>query len=352
MKLKIIFAVLCTTVRIFALPGIVDFMPSESGDYVFYRDTTFHDETYVGFLLFDDTTIGLRYYSPNTTFGSKNIEILISLKPESAFVEIAAEKVTTPTTADDVEKLNYLHDMLYEFGIRRKNINGKNLAKTLRTEDDFHQFGGKVTILYDSYVPIFNIRRILAPNGNAVLDMVAMGSLEDNDDLSFAYFTGMPEFNMTPDTIFSLPSEYESEIIESGFMNVKLPNYWEQKTDSVWVLENNAVLILELVAIDEKAFKGKKFTDFDYFLKTFLSNNRSVSINIPQVRLEKTKNTLRVENISLSLEDYVTTRDIKFMTKLNSSTYALFILTVTNPVFLANENYFREIEKSIKIKKK
>ncbi|MGL4986009.1 MAG: hypothetical protein ACRC5H_02585 [Treponemataceae bacterium] len=349
MKLQFIFAVLCTTVRIFALPGIVDFMPSESGDYVFYRDTTFHDETYVGFLLFDDTTIGLRYYSPNTTFGSKNIEILISLKPESEFVEIAAEKVTTPTTADDVEKLNYLHDMLYEFGIRRKNINGKNLAKTLRTEDDFHQFGGKVTILYDSYVPIFNIRRILAPNGNAVLDMVAMGSLEDNDDLSFAIFAGLPTFDMEPDTIFSLPPKTTFKMVSNEAMSVKLPEYWEQKTDSVWVLENSAVLVLEIVAIDESHFVGKKFTEFDYFLKTFLSNNRSVTINIPQLRMSKTEKNLRVENISLSMENYTTTRDIKVITQLNKNTYALFVLAVTNPIFIANEKYFREIENSLKI---
>ena len=49
--------ILC--VSVFSLPGYKENLPTESGEYVFYRDFTFAQETYLGFLYYDEGTIGV-----------------------------------------------------------------------------------------------------------------------------------------------------------------------------------------------------------------------------------------------------------------------------------------------------
>jgi hypothetical protein len=56
---------------LFALPGIDEWMPTVSGEYVYYRDYTFTDETYIGFLQYDAGTYAVRYYSLGNTSDKK-----------------------------------------------------------------------------------------------------------------------------------------------------------------------------------------------------------------------------------------------------------------------------------------
>ena len=50
-----------------ALPCVAQYIPDSSGEYVYYEDKSFKNETFVGFLYFNDTTYAARNYSPART---------------------------------------------------------------------------------------------------------------------------------------------------------------------------------------------------------------------------------------------------------------------------------------------
>ena len=51
---------------LFALPGVQQLLPDQSGQFVYYRDSSFDRESYVGIIYFDEATYGLRYFAPAT----------------------------------------------------------------------------------------------------------------------------------------------------------------------------------------------------------------------------------------------------------------------------------------------
>lgn len=100
---------------LFAFPGISSLFPTASGQYVYYRDYTFPEETYIGFLQYDEGTYAIRYYTPVAKNGSLPIiEMYLTLNTDADFVDITGEKIASPITQNDTEVMNYMHDLLYE----------------------------------------------------------------------------------------------------------------------------------------------------------------------------------------------------------------------------------------------
>ena len=145
---------------VFAIPGVepkVDF----PGTFVYYRDYTYEDETYIGFLQYDAGTYALRYFSPQAKKGAKSIELYITCDTTKDIVEMTGEKIVGEITQVDVETLNYLHDLFYELAKRRKSLTAK-FDQTVRSADNYPQFGGEVLISYEPYIPLFGVRSIVS----------------------------------------------------------------------------------------------------------------------------------------------------------------------------------------------
>jgi len=69
-KITLFAAALFAAANLFALPDA-------SGEYVYYRDSSFNRESYIGFLYYDDSTYEARYYAPPTeSLAEKNIDML------------------------------------------------------------------------------------------------------------------------------------------------------------------------------------------------------------------------------------------------------------------------------------
>ena len=103
----------------FALPHVNSSVPDFSGQYVYYKDTSFERESYIGIVYYDESTYGLRYYAPATGKGSKfqpekNIHILFTIDPDMENLELTGERILTSITPDDTDLVNYIHDFFYE----------------------------------------------------------------------------------------------------------------------------------------------------------------------------------------------------------------------------------------------
>lgn len=189
---------------LFAFPGIQSLFPTSSGQYVYYRDYTYPEETYFGFLQYDEGTYAIRYYTPAPSNGALPIiEMYLTVNTEVDYVDITGEVINSPFTANDTEIMNYMHDLLYEFAARRHKINDADFFDTVITSEEYIQFGGNVTIDWDFYIPIFNLHSITDENGDVLLEAVTVGALSNNNDQSFASFSGFEDVPIIDDYFIS-----------------------------------------------------------------------------------------------------------------------------------------------------
>lgn len=224
-RFAVLFA-LCTVLclsSLYAIPGVKDFLPTESGQYVYYRDSTFTKPAYIGFLQYDEGSYAIRYYAPEAESGSKEIMLFFTLDTAKDKVLMTGEKFEQVLQPEDAPTVNYLHDLFYEFAANRKRIDPEKLAakkiagKPVKSvipqkeeqDGDMHILGGKIRIFYDYLIPLFNIREIQTGNGKPLFTAVTMGQLLNSADNSFADFKGIPrdkkeqDFNPTAADLIS-----------------------------------------------------------------------------------------------------------------------------------------------------
>lgn len=216
---------------LFAFPGVTSLFPTASGQYVYYRDYTFPEETYIGFLQYDEGTYAIRYFSPVAKNGALPIiEMYLTVNPDIDYVDITGEKINSPISQNDTEIMNYMHDLLYEFGARRHKLNDADFYNTVTSSEEFMQFGGDVTIDWNFFIPIFNLSTITSADGDILLEAVTMGTLKDNNDQSFVSFCGMENLPII--------DEYYISSIEKDEVNVPLISV----TDGLWAVGDIGVL--------------------------------------------------------------------------------------------------------------
>ncbi|WP_428770318.1 hypothetical protein V1L52_00400 [Treponema sp. HNW] len=193
---------LCTALclsSLYALPGVKDFLPTESGQYVYYRDSTFTQPVYVGFLQYDEGNYAMRYYAPEAQSGSKEITLFFTLDTEKDYVNMTGEKIEQVLQPEDTPTVNYLHDLFYEFSAHRKKIAPEKLAGKSAIPNKAEQnaeiriFGGETLIVYDYLIPLFNIREIRTRNKKTLFTAVTAGQLVSAEDKSFFNFKGFPQ---------------------------------------------------------------------------------------------------------------------------------------------------------------
>lgn len=352
-KFLLCFLVLifCISNCIFAIPGIKDRIPTESGQYVFYKDNTFPQETYVGFLFYDDYTFGLRYFSPEALTGSKNIEVLVSLNSEKNAIELSGEKIITQVTNDDVDTMNYLHVLMYELGGMRKKINDKNLSKTVSVKEDFYQFGGDVTMTYESFIPVFNLKEIKDSKGKVLFELVKTGVLYDSTDTSFSDFAGLPKSQSENAISYDINTKAKKTKYKIADIQLKLDAQWSQVSENVLALGDAALLIVDTIEFAELA-EDLPFTAEEYLTRLFSFTDSQTVSDFSQMKTTSSRKYFRMDSVSTNTETNETIRDCKYLLKKNDTTFVMVALTTFDSVYKANSKYFEKILSSAKIVKK
>ena len=252
-KLILIMTILlCQVAATFALPGYTPFVPDTAGEYVYYRDYSFAHETYIGILNYDDTSYQIRYYTPaNRDFAvpEKSIALLFSVDPEAVFFDMTGEKIITDIDpyGDDVDILNYLHDILYEFSSRRIKCDELGTQPVFSTQE-YEQFGGNVTICFDSLIPLFNIKSIKNnQDGNIAFTCVTYGRIINAQDTSFEDFKGLlPSKPYHAPTVKKVKGKSKKFTTQDG-QTITLDSNWEQKMDNLWMFGEEASISIATI---------------------------------------------------------------------------------------------------------
>lgn len=339
------------TSNVFALPGFTPHIPDRSGEYVFYRDYSFPRESYVGFLAYDNSTYAARYFAPRDVAKNlveENVLIYFTLDPDSDYISMTGERIGNAITPEQTDIVNYLHDLVYEFNARRiradnvnpktANIFGKKyLDSGLSVSQDYAQFGGKVHIIFDYLVPLFNIKKILSNDNTVILEVATIGTLQSSDDASFISFAGISDATKssastkkysawTPDK-----SAKKNKCTVNG-QQVTLDSSWTNSMENLWLLGDEALLSMSSANLTPEQLLRMSMQNANW-------KNLAISKNGKSYTLSSTYYQPASGNIM---------KGFRIITEMSDGTCAVFMLTIFNNTYEANKKYFDEIVKSYK----
>ena len=343
--LSILFAF--TFLSVFAVPGVKQFIPDASGEYVYYKDNTFKRESYIGILVYDDANYKIRYFAPTdeaAKLPEKEMSILVSVNKDSAFWDMTGEYIMTQVLpgTEDADLINYLHDILYEFSARRNKIEVVE-AMNVPSTQDYAQFGGSVTIFFDAIIPIFNVRDIVDSKGEKVLECVCIGKLTSSEDKGFDSFKGFPQVAENDDAQ-KIKAGKSMKVSYDG-KSVKLDSNWTQSLENIWTLGDEALLTMAFVPV---ASENENFNNL-YIVRKLMSSSQTSYINFP----ESTVNIKKNGDMIFNCESYDATSNKNIITnkilkKKKSGGYDFLSLAVYQGDYKINKSYFDKIVKSFK----
>ncbi len=345
--LSIIATILLTT-SVFALPGFTSFIPDSAGEYVYYRDTSFTRESYIGILGYDASTIQIRYFAPQddaAMLPEKEIAILITVDPKADFWNMTGEKIisTILPDTDDTDIVNYLHDLLYEFSARRISADAVESDK-LTFDQDYAQFGGKVALTFDARVPLFNIRTIADEKGSKVFDCVTIGAIKSAEDKSFEAFRGVtaPKPEVTKET----RKASKAKICKFENRQVTLDESWEQKMENFWTLGNDSLITMSTLP---KVAENKVLNDL-YVQRKLLESTEGSYTDFQNCEISyiQAKDSYKLVSTSFFPESNINVCLTKLLTRNKDGGFDYFSISTYQSAYLKNPLYFDKIIKSYK----
>lgn len=363
-----LFLTALTALNSFAMPCIENFIPDSSGEYVYYRDYSFTRESYIGILYYDDTYIQIRYFAPmdlEQYLPEKNIELLISINPDSTALDMTGELFLTSIHpgAEDTDIVNYLHDILYEFTSRRLSagiitpaaegyISSNSLTKNgIYMRQEYPQFSGPVDIQYDALIPLYNIKNIFAPDGSKLMECVTFGQISSSDDRSFSDFSGFS----TDKPVSPVNSKNKSKAKKITFENQSLTLYedWDAPMENFWTYGDDAIITLSSIP---ELSEDKNLSE-NYILRKLLLSSAGSYVNFAQTNVifDKKNNQIKIVSPNWQPDTENSVLNVKILTKPKkavetSPAYYCFILSVFTEAYDKNKTYYENIIKSYQVK--
>lgn len=361
----------------FGLPGIKPYIADSSGEYIYFRDVTFHRKSYFGVLFYDEKTYAARYFAPEdkkASLPAKTVEIYFTVNPDAAHFEMTGEKINAGQEKVDADIVNYLHDMLREFSKRRAKagdiapermklaasssggraigIAGGFLDGGIKIDEDFPQFGGNVSVYYDYLAPIFNIKAIKDAAGNPLLYAVTAGKLLSEQDQSFAAFEGFPEKYADNRHRFkkdAAAARKTAEYTVQDAQSVTLDANWTRSMENLWLCKEAAVLSLGMFNVAEP-----DKNDAESFPPSLM---RQLLLSADGTYLNWADTKIRFSETGCSVESIVTlpaagnvTKSFKTLTRKDGGAFYVFSMNVFYSIYEKNKSYFDGIKNSYRIK--
>ena len=343
--LSILASVILTAAAV-ALPGFTSFIPDSAGEYVYYQDKSFTRESYVGILMYDEGTYQIRYIAPqddDAKLPEKEIAVLITIDPKADVWTMTGEKIisTILPGTDDTDIVNYLHDLLYEFSARRiKAETVDNLSLVI--DQDYAQFGGKVSVTFDARVPLFNIRTIKDDKGNKVFDCVTIGTIKSSEDKTFSQFK---KLNIVKPDVQKEPKRTaKAKICKFEERSVSLDENWEQKMENFWTLGNDSLITMSVLP---KVSETRLLNDL-YVQRKLLESSEGSYIDFAnsEISYSSAKDSYKLAAISHFPENNSNVYLTKLLTRNKNGGFDYFSISTYQTAYLKSPSYFDKIVKS------
>lgn len=357
-KLLLTFLLLGLSFGLFAVPGIEAYISDQAGEFVYYKDNSFSRESYIGLLAYDAKNYQLRYYAPATSSypAEKIVATLISTDVIDGHFDLTGENIIIADYAneEDVDIINYLHDIIYDFASRRSKlgtltpqlkgyVNFDSLKSNgLSVNTDYPQFGGDVRIIYDVMVPFFNIKRIEDTKGNILFDCVQLGKISSTEDKLFDKYTPVPESARVKVNSVK-PKKSKETVYDYDGRKLSLDSSWEKKLDYLYAQNDDAIISLASYVVP------KEVNDSTYVLYTLVRNlleskdNNYIDFNKCDVIFDNNNVRIYYDTLSAGTKNIFYTA--KYLTSTSDNTYNYFSFAAKKGIYLQKRSYYDKIIK-------
>jgi len=362
MKKFLITLLICLSGIVFAVPAIQSYIPDQGGEYVYYKDNSFARESYIGILGYDSSNFQLRYYAPATKEfpAEKIVATAISTDVVNGHFDLTGENILIADYAneEDVDIINYLHDLIYEFASRRSKIedlspkskgyvNFEALNNNgLSVSTDYVQFGGNVTIVYDVIIPFFNIKRIDDSKGKPVFECVQIGKISSTEETLFDKYIPVPEIAKVKINSIKQKKAKEETYQYLG-RNIKLDTSWEKKTDYMYIQNDDAIFTFATYEVPSS------ITDETYILYTLVRNlleskdNNYIDFKKCDVVFSNMGANIYFDTLSAPTKNVFYTA--KYLTLTSINTYDYLSFAAKKAVYLQKRSYYDKAIKNNRI---
>lgn len=386
--IALFFATISTIASAFGLPGFVPSVPDASGDFVYYKDETFNREAYIGFLCYNNSTYCARFYAPSNEaekLEEKSVAIYFTINPQNDHMELTGEKIQGSFSASDGEYINYIHDMLYELNSRRikadpipfesfiNECSSKGQKDSFmdrlgfKVVDDFMQFGGQVTEIFNPLIPLFNLKKITDASGKDLFYAVAMGRITNSADTIFTDFKGLNAINSEKQHSFTPDAKAGTRVFAVGSQSLRVTNQWQttleilkegnadlskinKESQKVYdqIININGVSTIQFSenpsADPSQSYKGIPFIALrSYFCVPMAFTDLS------SLKISADKNKTTITLASSSPKDAKQNISVSKLTHTKKIQYAAYF-TAYADAYLNNKQYFDKILDSLTIK--
>ena len=307
---------------------------TSSGDYIVYKDASWKDEAYLGFMYYNDSSIGTFLYLPSY---SLRVCILFSVEDLNGELVLTGQKILGEQRNDELYVLvvNYLMDILpnlYKTKIKPNKKVGiiKKEEKIFNTE----QFGPSCTFYYSSYIPFFYLDSISDENGKKVLRLEEMGRIKD--DSAFFSFEPIkiPRIKWSELTL-EKNQKKEKKSVEGVTFN--LDSQWKQIADNSFFMGDIAFLTVNKV--DEKRFSDISKDAISSMVKVFTMSSKDSKVLHEMTELIENKRGVFIKTEHYDVLAKKMIKDIKAVIKRKNE-YVVVSLTVDAAYYKWNSSYF------------
>lgn len=306
-----------------------------SGDYVIYKDETFKEETWIGFLYYDPATYGAVLYTPSK---NKRICLAFSVKTKDAKMELTGQKLISKIdmrSESDIEAVNYLMQILpdlYSWGenlalkkntaLRYSNKKIKNVAK----------FGGDIKVRSASFVPLFGIENIKDKKNNRLLYVSRIGRVLSSEA---EFFDFILPFERKKSASLKLDKNAETKSIKVKNFSVDIDSQWTKITENSYLLGNSAFLTISLIPLAQ-------VSSFSKLITFFLLSSPNRTVDIDSISLNGNAKNFTVKSTVYDNESQTVNLDKKKLMRF-ADTYVLLSLTVASSDYEKYKQYFDRI---------
>lgn len=305
---------------------------TNSGDYVIYKDNSWKEPVWIGFLYYNANTIGSFLY---TSKGKTFIKILFSGEELNGEFIITGQNIISGVNNDSnyIYGVNYLMELLPKLYAWKTEPANKSMV--IRRASGFvneAQFGGENEIRFSSYIPLFYIESILDKEKQPIFILEEIGLAQDENQ--FFNFSPIGSIE-TRNSEFVLNENAEKKTIAINGIHINLDSQWKQIADNSFFLGDEA--FLTVIPIDLKNTPGEKN---DFLIKYLSSSGNLAKVLAAKTDISGSSGNFKIKNQVYDCKTKTIKYDIKLIKNIEESKYIITGLTVDKSVYEKYKNYF------------
>lgn len=308
-----------------------------SGDYVIYRDYSWKVPTWIGFLYYNDETYGA-FIRTDDPENPRTVSILFSGTIEKGKLSLTGQQIISSITRDDTFGVNYLMDLLPKlYELKTFPRAGKSPFGTATVRKQMEEFGGDVTLNFQSFVPLFHLKALTGAKKETVLELIEIGSINGNgESVFYGYNPIEPQQDANE---FTVDKAAKKETITVSGVQLHLDSQWKKIADNSFLCGNTAFLTVSTVNIPP-AENGSLLSVPERLLRLLTASSPYAKTLLPYTTVEGKQAAFTLKQSVYDIESKKTSKDIKRCIKNKDGSFTIVSLTVNIHAYSAEQAYF------------